>query len=455
VASVAQALAGSTSAATAGSSPFNMCGHRAPRIPTVRVALIGVGQRGMGALKRLILIDGVEVTAVCDVRPERLALADSVLADSRHRPAMMGGDEGWKRACDAGNVDLVYICTPWPLHAPVACRAMEQGKHAATEIPAAISVEQCWELVETSERTRQHCVMLENVCYDEFELLTLNLARAGFFGEVVHCEGAYIHDIVHSHMFSKDRYAGMWRLRQNQRHGNLYPTHGLGPVSQLLNINRGDRFDRMVSMSTADFQLGRMADALAAEDAFYRPFANKRYRGNMNTSLIGTESGKTIVLQHDVTTPRPYSRIHLVSGTDGFAQKYPEPARLARGDRWLDADAQRELAEKHRPEILRRMGAVARTVEGHGGMDMLMDWRLIDCLRNGLPLDSEVYDAAAWSVIGPLSERSVAAGSQPLEVPDFTRGGWRTNAPVTMSEFGSDPTRILESGAPGARERRA
>lgn len=324
---------------------------------------------------------------------------------------------------------------------------MEHGKHAATEIPAAVTVEQCWQLVETSERTRRHCMMLENVCYDEFELLTLNLARAGFFGEVIHCEGAYIHDIVHSHMFSKERYAGMWRLKQNQRHGNLYPTHGLGPVSQVLNINRGDRFDSMVSMSTRDFQMGPMVGALAVEDDFYAPYDGKRYRGNMNTSLIRTVMEKTIMLQHDVTTPRPYSRIHLISGTQGFAQKYPEPGRLAKGDEWLGAAEQRLIEERHRPEILRRMGAIAKTVEGHGGMDMLMDWRLMDCLRNGLPLDSEVYDAAAWSVIGPLSEKSVAQRSQPVEIPDFTQDRWKKNAPVTMTEFGVEPTRIFESGA--------
>jgi hypothetical protein len=285
--------------------------------------------------------------------------------------------------------------------------------------------------------------MLENVCYDFFELLTLSLARAGFFGEVVHGEGAYLHDIVHSHMFSKDWYANMWRLRQNVRHGNLYPTHGLGPICQIMNVNRGDRLDYMVSMSSDDFQMGAMANELAAHDDFYRPFANKSYRGNMNASTIRTQKGKTIIIKHDVTTPRPYSRIHLVSGTKAIAQKWPEPPRIGVGDEWISPEAMRALEEKYTFELVRRMGDVAKTIEGHGGMDMLMDWRIIDRLRNGLPLDSEVYDAAAWSVIGPLSEWSVANRSASIDIPDFTGGAWKQNAPVTMSLAGGGTTRIL------------
>ena len=310
---------------------------------------------------------------------------------------------------------------------------MKKGKHAATEVPAAVTMEECWELVETSEKTRKHCMMLENCCYDFFELLTLNMARNGLFGELVHAEGAYIHDLRDLN-FSKTGYADMWRLKENaNRNGDLYPTHGLGPVAQCLNINRGDQFDHLVSMSTNDFMMGDMAKEKAAADPFYQPYVGKQYRGNMNTTIIRTHKGKTIMLQHDVTTPRPYSRIHLISGTKGVAQKYPDPERIAFGHGWVKQEELKALYEKYTPPIIKRVGELAKKVGGHGGMDFMMDWRLIDCLRNGLPLDQDVYDAALWTSAGLLSEKSVAKKSRTVDVPDFSRGAWKTNKPVDLS----------------------
>jgi hypothetical protein len=309
---------------------------------------------------------------------------------------------------------------------------MEHGKHVATEIPAATTVEDCWKLVETSERTRRHCMMLENCCYDFFELLTLNMARQGFFGEVVHVEGAYIHDIYES-FFDKSKRYDLWRLRENVRKGNLYPTHGLGPICQVLDINRGDKMDYLVSMSSNDFMLEARAKQVAKTDPTFQEFANKTFRGNMNTTTIRTQKGKTIMLQHDVTSPRPYSRIHLVSGTKATALKYPLPGRISTGHDWISETEMKVLEEKYQPEIVKRIGELAKQVGGHGGMDFLMDWRLIDCLRNGLPLDQDVYDAASWSVIGPLSEKSVANRSNSIDIPDFTSGAWKTNTPVDIS----------------------
>jgi len=309
---------------------------------------------------------------------------------------------------------------------------MEHGKHVAMEIPAATTVEDCWKLVETSERTRKHCMMLENCCYDFFELLTLNMARQGFFGEVVHIEGAYIHDIYES-FFDKTKRYDLWRLRENVRKGNLYPTHGLGPICQVLDINRGDRMDYLVSMSSNDFMLEARAKQVAKTDPTFQEFANKTFRGNMNTTTIRTQKGKTIMLQHDVTSPRPYSRIHLVSGTKATALKYPLPGRISTGHDWISETEMKALEEKYQPEIVKRIGELAKQVGGHGGMDFLMDWRLIDCLRNGLPLDQDVYDAASWSVIGPLSEKSVANRSNSIDIPDFTSGAWKTNTPVDIS----------------------
>ena len=288
--------------------------------------------------------------------------------------------------------------------------------------------------------------MLENCCYDFFELLTLNMARQGFFGEIVNGEGGYLHDL-RSLNFDKNAYTDMWRLRENQkRNGNIYPTHGLGPICQVMNINRGDQMEYLTSMSSNDFQMAAMANDLAAKDSFYNEFAGKIFRGNMNTTTIRTFKGRTIVVKHDVTSPEPYSRIHLVSGTKGIAIKWPEPARIATGHEWMNGEEIKKLEEQYTPEIVKLIGEMAKKIGGHGGMDFMMDWRLIDCLRNGLPLDQNVYDAALWSAIAPLSEKSVANRSNSIDVPDFTNGAWKTNAPVELTLKGGGTTGVKVSG---------
>lgn len=424
---------------------FNMSGFAAPKIDTVRIGFVGLGNRGPGAVNRMSRIDGVEIKALCDVRPERAQKVKQSLEKTKHRPELYtAGANDWKRMCERKDLDLIYITTPWSLHAPMAVYAMEQGKHAASEVPAAVTLEECWQLVETSEKTRKHCMILENCCYDFFELLTLNMARQGFFGEIVHAEGAYIHDLLENN-FDKEGYYDMWRLKENLRNGSLYPTHGLGPIAQVLNINRGDRMDYLVSVSSDDFMMGQKAKELAANDSFYKPYADETFRGNMNTTTIRTVNGKTMMVQHDVTSPRPYSRIHLLSGTKGTARKYPEP-RISKGhEGWISAEEFKVLEEKYAPAIVTRVGEMAKKIGGHGGMDFLMDWRLIDCLRNGIPLDLDVYDAAAWSAIAPLSETSVANRSKSIDIPDFTSGSWKTNKPVdiTLSQGGN--TKVLIS----------
>ncbi|WP_162418742.1 Gfo/Idh/MocA family protein [Cyclobacterium roseum] len=423
---------------------FNMSGYAAPALDKVRIGFVGLGNRGPGAVVRMSKIEGVEIAALCDLRPERISHVKERIKETPHDPAVYtGSEDAWKEMCEREDLDLIYIATPWYLHTPMAVYAMEQGKHAATEVPAAITLDECWQLVEVSEKTRKHCMMLENTCYDFFELLTLNLARQGYFGEIIHGEGAYIHDILEGN-FSKTKYYDMWRLKQNMRNGSLYPTHGLGPVAQVMNINRGDRMDYLVSVSSRDFMMGKKAKALAAEDAFYQPFAGKNFRGNMNTTTIKTEQGRTILLQHDVTSPRPYSRLHTISGTEAYAQKYPLPGKISEGhEGWLSEEDMQTLEENHQPPIVKKIGELAKQIGGHGGMDFLMDWRMIDCLRNGIPLDMDVYDAAAWSSIGPLSEWSVANRSGAIDVPDFTRGAWKNNAPVDVELSKGGTTKIL------------
>jgi predicted dehydrogenase len=431
---------------------FNMSGYAAPRIDTVRVGIIGLGQRGPGAVERLANIDGLEIRALCDQKLDRVDKAQNILSSHGLPPAKAygGNADAWKELCQSKELDLVYICTPWQLHTPMAVFAMENGKHAASEVPAAVTLEEAWQLVETSEKTRKHCMMLENCCYDFFELLTLNMARQGFFGELVHAEGAYIHDLREL-LFSKTGYVDMWRLKHNQkRRGNLYPTHGLGPVCQAMNINRGDRMEYLTAMASDDFMLYPMAGDLAKNDSFYKEFTTPTYRGDMSTTTVRTSKGKTIMIQHDTTSPRPYSRIHLISGTKGVASKYPEPAKIATGHEWFDEAKMKELEEQFTPAIVKKVGEMAKKIGGHGGMDFMMDWRLIDCLRNGLPLDQDVYDAALWSSIAPLSEWSVANRSNSITVPDFTCGAYTTNKPVdiNMSQGGNTGVRAVEA-APG------
>lgn len=424
--------------------PFNMSGYAAPKLDVVRVGIVGIGNRGFDAVTRMNKIKGVQINALCDLRPEQVKKANDLVTASGHKPALYHTDpEAWKKMCARTDLDLVYILTPWALHTPIAVFSMNHDKHVCVEVPAGKTLEELWQLVQTSERTRKHCMMVENCCYDFFEMTTLNMARQGFFGEITHCEGAYIHNLTEL-VFSKDHFYQMWELKEMyQRKGNLYPTHGLGPLCQVLNINRGDKMDYLVSVSSDDFIMGKMAKELAANDAFYKPYVGKSFNGTINTSTIRTAKGKTMVVQFDVSSPRPYSRIQLVSGTKGAAMKYPEPSRYATGHEWLDDETVKTLQEKYKPELVKKIGEAAKQVGGHGGMDFMMDWRTIDCLRNGLPLDQDVYDAALWSSVSPLSVWSVANRSTSIKVPDFTRGAWKTNKPVDISMEKGGTTGIL------------
>lgn len=422
---------------------LNMSGYAAPKLEKVRIGIVGLGQRGPGAVERMSYIDGVEIVGLCDQFEDRVESMQKLLEKQGLPRAISyaGSKDSWKQMCENQDIDLIYIATPWLCHTPMAVYAMEHDKHAATEVPAAVTIDECWQLVETSERTQRHCMMLENCCYDFFELLTLNMVRQGFLGEIIHGEGAYIHNLLDLN-FSKNGYAEMWRLKENQnRNGNLYPTHGLGPVCQAMNINRGDQMEYLTSISSADFHMAAKAKELSAVDSFFNEFTTDHYRGNMNTTTVRTFKGHTIMIQHDVSSPRVYSRLHLLSGTKGVASKYPDP-RIATSHEWKNDEQIKELEEKYTPEIVNRIGEMAKKIGGHGGMDFMMDWRLIDCLRNGLPLDQDVYDAALWSSIAPLSEKSVANRSNSVDVPDFTNGAWKTNAPVELTLKGGGTTGV-------------
>ncbi len=419
-----------------GAQVFNMSGYAAPKLDVVRVGYIGIGGRGMAAVKRMALLEGVEIKALSDLHMDRVKEAQNYLKE-RGMPEPTGYADGsqelWKELCDKEELDLIYIATPRDLHPSMCVYAMESGAHAATEIPAARTLDECWQLVETSEKTKKHCSMIENCVYDFWELLILNMARQGFFGEIVHVDAAYISNQINTNL-RKDL---EWRTREFiNRDGNIYPTHGLGPACQILNINRGDRLDFMVSVSSNDFTMGKEIEKRAQEDDYYKQFIGQWKLGNMNTSIIKTVNGKTIDLQYNVGNPRPGTRVFWVVGTEGIAKKQPFPSRISKGGGWMNEEELKALQEKYAPPIVKIAGEMAKKVGGHGGMDFLMQWRLIDCLRNGLPLDMDCYDAAAWSSIVPLSEWCVANNSVPVKIPDFTRGAYKTNAPLDIEMAG-------------------
>lgn len=414
---------------------------RCEPMDTVRIGFIGVGRRGFNAVKRFVHIEGVSIRAISDMEQFNIDRTQNLLEESGLPKAevYLDDENTWKQLCERDDIDLVYICTDWNTHTPMSVYAMEQGKHVAVEVPAALTIDECWQLVNTAEKTRRHCMMLENCCYDFFELATLNMAQQGVFGEIVHVEGAYIHDLRESRFNErfgevsspeeKPRLRGyydFWRLKHNTNFdGNAYPTHGLGPVCQILNIHRGDKMNYLVSVSSDQVGMSVYAKERFGEDS---PQAKQDYKlGDMNTTIIKTEKGKTIMIQHDVASPRPYSRIHLVSGTKGFAQKYPsEQIALEPNGHHPLSNAQRDsLLAVYEFPFVTEIKEVAQKVGGHGGMDFIMDYRLIYCLRNGLPLDQDVYDAAEWSCLVELTEVSVKNNSAPVQIPDFTRGAWK------------------------------
>ena len=407
----------------------SMLGFAAEPIETVRIGIIGLGMRGQGPLKRMSFIEGAKIVAICDLHADRVEKAQKRLEKyNTPRADEYVGEDSWKEMCKREDIDLIYIVTPWEAHTPMAVYAMEQGKHVAIEVPAATSVEECWQLVDTSERTRRHCMMLENCIYDHFELTALNMAQQGLFGEIIHVEGGYIHALDKWW----DRFDENWRLKFNQKHnGDVYATHGLGPICFALNIHRGDRMTHLVAMDT-DSWIGK---ELSKKSLDTEEFAN----GDHTSTLIRTAKGKTIGLSHNVYTPQPYSRRYQLTGTKGFANKYPVPgfyledtsiAGVAKSHEDLDShkflpeDLHNALVEKYRHPIQKELLEYAKKVGGHGGMDFIMDYRLIYCLRNGLPLDQDVYDAAEWSCIGDLSAASIENNFMAVEFPDFTRGEW-------------------------------
>jgi hypothetical protein len=437
-----------------------MQGYAAPALKKVRVGVVGLGMRGPGAVHRLSAIPGVEVVALCDIHQVRVAREQAWLKKNGKPPAReYVGPEAYKALCES-DLDAVYNATSWDMHVPVALYAMRHGKHAFVEVPSAFTIDECWELVETSEATKRHCMQLENCCYGEAEMLALNLVRQGLLGETVHGEGAYIHDLrglcyadwSPERARGKGGYADFWRLKHNVKHkGNHYDTHGLGPVCQYMNINRGDRFDYLVSLESNQFNFELYGRSNFPNQEWKRTL--KVEMGDMNTMLIKTALGKSIMVQHDVSSPRPYSRINRITGTRGAFEGISftsgantivsgcpcrfgwETKNGAGVHQYFDEKLRAEYRETYKHPLWKKAGDLAKAVGGHGGMDFLMDLRWCYCLQNGLPLDTDVYDLASWCCLAELSERSVRNRSASQDVPDFTKGGWKTAKPLGIVDI--------------------
>lgn len=421
-------------------------------LETVKVGIIGLGMRGPGAVSRLSAIPGVRVTALSDLYQARVDARNAWLAQNGFSTAKAyyGSEDEWKKLIEDPEVNLVYIATPWQMHATMVLYALECGKHVACEVPMVFSVEESWQIINKAEEKRVHCMLLENCCYGENEMLALNLVRNNILGTLVHGEGAYIHDLRGWNFRGEGSYEGFWRLKWNAQHtGNPYATHGLGPICQYMNIGRGDQMRVLTAMSTANIGYSEYVkahqaqiDALAANangskygmsdrQALTGPWA----MGDMSTALIKTEQGRTIMVQHDTTSPRPYTRLNLISGTRGILKDYPlqialDPNYEAPHLGWANQAQMNEIRAKFRHPLWRESGEIAKKMGGHGGMDFLMDLRLCYCLQNGLPLDINVYESCQWSVLAELTETSAKNDGAPVTVPDFTRGAWKEIAPL-------------------------
>lgn len=408
----------------------DVVGLRLEPMDSVRVGFIGLGMRGPDAVRRYSNIDKTSIKALCDKHADRVEKAQNILA-ANGRPAAESyvGDTAWMELCRRPDIDLVYITTDWVNHVPMAVYAMEHGKNVAIEVPAAQSLDECWQLVNTAEKTQKHCMMLENCVYDFFELTTLNMAQQGLFGDVLHVEGSYIHNLEDFW----NEYEGNWRLDFNEKHrGDVYATHGMGPAAQLVNLHRGNKMNYLVAMDTKAVTGPKMVERQGRKSENFQ-------NGDHTMTMIMTENGQTMHIQHDVMNPRPYSRMYQLVGTEGFANKYPFEGYAFRevSDSDVVADHQNlsahtfipdevkeALMQKYKHPIQVELEERAKQVGGHGGMDYIMDSRLVYCLLNGLPLDEDVYDAAEWSSLGELTRISLENNSAPVEVPDFTRGAW-------------------------------
>ncbi|CAL2105605.1 Predicted dehydrogenase [Tenacibaculum sp. 190524A02b] len=423
-------------ASTAKPTKGNLFGFKTNPLKKVRVGIIGLGNRGIVLLQMfewLAQQNYCEIVALSDLKEKKVKRAVDTLSkwQSKKPKTYFGEENAWQNLAKQDDIDLLLIATPWKLHTPMCIYGMNHGKHVACEVPIAYTLSECWQLIEAAETNQKHCIMIENCCYNEEELFVLNMIENGVFGDITHTEGAYLHDL-RKHLLT-DHYENDWRVKHHiERDGNFYTTHGLGPISFYLSIGRGDTFDHLTSMSSRELNLSETAKSLKS------PYTNFKC-GDMNSTMIKTAKGKTILLQFDVHTGQPYSRINKVVGTKATHDGYPSKLFIDSdelvfwGHKWLPEEEYKNYRSKYKHPIIKKLQNISQDFkQGHGGMDFVMIYRLIRCLNLGLPLDINIYDSVLWSAITPLSELSVASKSLSIPVPDFTNRTWKKEQPLEI-----------------------
>ena len=418
--------------------------YSASKIKTIRAAFIGVGARGGNHLNFFAKLEGTEVVAISDLYEDNVArefeIASKIGDGKRHQNISLywGSENKWKTMLKEIKPDVVFIATNWNNHAKMAIETMKNGAHAFVEVPMATNMKDLWEIVDTSETTLKHCMMMENVNYGRDELMFLNMCRKGIIGELLHGEASYIHDLRFQ-MKEENRGTGSWRtLHYANSRGNLYPTHGLGPVSQYMNLARGeDNFKTLVSFSTPALGRKSYSEKNYPKDHKWNKLEYKN--GDLNTSIIKTDLGRTIMVQWDETSPRPYTRLNLIQGTKGALAGFPTRVALEGGFKdlskdhhsWIQGKKMEAIYEKYDHPLYKKLNDRTSSLgkriakSGHGGMDGIMIYRIVECLQNGLPLDQNIYEGCFWSAVTPLSANSINEGGKPQMFPDFTRGNWK------------------------------
>ena len=420
-----------------------MGGFKATPIREIKAAFVGVGDRGRIHARNFNSFQGTKIVGVSDLYEARVKETISSLNSEESIKGYWGKDNLWIEMIKETKPDVVFVSTNWDNHAPMAIKSMELGSHAFVEVPLANTIEDLWGIVNTSEKTRKHCMMLENVNYGREELMFLNICRKGLIGELIHGEASYIHDL-RGQMFQKDGTSfdghpgtGSWRTKQYSKNiGNLYPTHGLGPVAQYMSLARKeDNFNKIVSLSSPSKGRYLMAKKYFDKNHEWNNLEFKN--GDINTSIIQTTYGKTIMIQWDETSPRPYTRHNLIQGTMGALTGFPTRVFFDSKENqnsigyfpWIEGKHLSEIYEKYDHPLYKKLNE--KTADsGHGGMDGIMMYRVIECLQKGEPLDQNVYEGAFWSAVTPLSAKSIDSGGNPQNFPDFTRGKWKDTEPL-------------------------
>jgi len=433
----AAAMGGAIKAAPAPGES-SLVGFVAPKLERIRVAVIGTGGRGGSAVHRLCRVPGVEVVALCELDEVKAKRHQRQMKKNGFKePQLFIGPEAYKRLCESGLVDAVHINTNWTSHAEIALYSLKCAIHSFVEVPGVRTLDEAWAVVETAEKNRCHCMMLSNCCYDEDAMTLINAAHSGILGELMHGESCYLHETRDGQgqaFLSREKiFSSLAALIDHT--GMCYCVHPLAPLSLAMNINRGDRLDYLVSVGSKGFAWQEFARRKFGPDA---PVSKISFEANdFNTTTISTVNGKTIVLRQCNNCPMPYTRFYSIYGFNGTiatqsrglqpSMRVAIEKTLGGGVKnFLEGNELDAFKDKYRSALWKKTGNTAKKVGGHGGMDYLMDLRWSHCIRNGLPLDMSVYDFATWSSIFELSERSVRNRSQSQDIPDFTRGAWKT-----------------------------